>query len=206
MYNYSSDDVYCNNMDFAGKAYLRRRSKVSENKINFELAQDKEEVKIPQKIEEKEECFDFRESNDDFNEDELFGCVGGAKAPKLKRQRSTERLSISSLNHSLNSNSSDDDSEEERDHVPVPVKEAKPKIELKVDTNVVSLNLTSLKEAVIVSTGDPILCHNCEAVFSMFSKLSELDENRQVWLCEFCGFENIVNVDAEEIPRGSTVD
>lgn len=173
-------------MNFAGKAYLRKQEKFRDEAESTEEIKSAPEpqIKLNKLSVVKEEAL----------EDSIFN-------RKLKRQNSTERLSISSLNHSLNSNS-DSDSDEEMEM-------AKPdskKIEMKIDTNVVSLDLSSLKEAGNMATGDPIFCINCASAFNLYSRLSEVSSDVQIWVCEFCNAENQVNIDAEEIPRGEMMD
>ena len=188
-------------MNFAGKAYLRNKERQPESKAPLPPSSfSDEEVKlapIPSPAAKltsaalntiKEEAFE--ESH--FNH-------------KIKRQRSIECLSVSSLNHSLNSDSGSDCEDEELDSVPVPKPESK-KFEMKVDTNVVSLDLSSLKEAGNIATGDPVFCSSCASAFNLYSRMSETSDSTQVWCCEFCGIENVVNIEVEEIPRGQMMD
>ncbi|OMJ70059.1 hypothetical protein SteCoe_32061 [Stentor coeruleus] len=172
-------------MNFAGKAYIKKKQVIlppMPKKIEEEV---KEEVKIETK-------------------------PISQPIPTIKRNRSFEALSISSLNHSLNSDSGSgsgiEDEDEERDEVPEIPPPASKKIEMRIDTNVVSIELSSLKTAVIMATGDPVFCEQCKIAFNMYSRISEIDEFKQLWKCEFCGWENYVNIDAEEIPRGDMLD
>ena len=51
-----------------------------------------------------------------------------------------------------------------------------------VDTNVVSVALSTLNDGAPVHTGDAVLCTQCHAVFSHLSKVS----SEATWQCEFC--------------------
>jgi Sec23/Sec24 zinc finger/Sec23/Sec24 trunk domain len=167
-------------MFFAGKAYVKKSNP-------------------------KEAASEAKEINEE--EAKIEEAVFRGPARKIRRQKSTERLSISSLNHSLNSNSGSDsdDDEEKADQVPLELL-GKQKFEMHVDTNVVSLDLGSLKEAVVMATGDPIFCKKCSAAFNLYSRVNEINENQQLWICEFCSNGNEISIDTEEIPRGKMLD
>jgi hypothetical protein len=50
--------------------------------------------------------------------------------------------------------------------------------------------MSCLKETTIeLATGDPILCTKCQAMFNFFSLLT-VEEEKQVWVCEFCNQKN----------------
>lgn len=170
-------------MNFAGKAYIKKAQVIPPP------------VSMPMKLEDKEEV-------------KVSSIFISQPAPALKRNRSFEALSISSLNHSLNSDSGSDSEleAEERDEVPEIAPPVSNKIEMRIDTNVVSLELCSLKNAVVMATGDPVFCEQCKSAFNLYSTISEVDEVKQLWKCEFCGCENYVNIDVEEIPRGDMLD
>ena len=172
-------------MNFAGKAYVKRKNAP------------------PQPASEKVEIIQ-KKVLEEIKEQEVEESI---VKPRLRRQRSTERLSISSLNHSLNSNSASDDEdyEEERDEFLIE-KPLSQKYELKVDTNVVSLDLGSLKEAAVMATGDPVICKQCAGAFNLYSRITEVSEDSQNWVCEFCGACNQINIEVEEIPRGQMMD
>ncbi len=92
------------------------------------------------------------------------------------------------------------------------------------DTNIIAVKFNSLTEPSDVHTGDPVQCtnQNCAAILSHFSSVVEQKEGEsrkvscnharwrqdveccvcsvQVWACEFCGQENKVEVEAEEVP------
>ena len=91
-----------------------------------------------------------------------------------------------------------------------------------VDTNVISVKLKCLKEDAELAAGDPVFCEHCKAVFNMYSKLGEpKEENKleeikeeededdgvnnmenedQLWICEFCDHKNVISLEKEEIP------
>jgi hypothetical protein len=181
-------------MNFAGKAYLKKKpiipvpsAHLSEEKKSSELNAENLAV-----------LNDLPSSFPPVEKEEV------KQPPRLRRNRSFERLSYSSLNHSLHS-MSDDDEEEEADLV-LGLPDQRAKVEMKIDTNVVSLDLTSLKKEVVIATGDPIFCLNCKAIFNLYSGISEDEAGCQLWTCEFCSHLNPVDIDAEEVPRGQMVD
>jgi hypothetical protein len=76
----------------------------------------------------------------------------------------------------------------------------------KADANVITLSLGSLKEAAVPMTGDMISCSNpkCSAALSHLSALksdSDSDKSAKRWQCEFCGQENKIRVEPQEIPN-----
>lgn len=74
--------------------------------------------------------------------------------------------------------------------------EAKPK----VDTNVIEINLNCLRSTSSLATGDPIFCKRCEALLNASSVLTRSDTCLK-WVCEFCFYENELNIDEEEVPK-----
>lgn len=48
--------------------------------------------------------------------------------------------------------------------------------------------------------GDPVFCSNsqCKAIFNSGSKIVDKDGDQE-WKCEFCGANNTVHLDAEEV-------
>jgi len=87
----------------------------------------------------------------------------------------------------------------------------------KVDTNMISVKLGTLADhSMAYATGDPIVCRQCEAIFTITSKLSSPTttsttdtpepSDQQIWVCEFCGHHNHVFVEPEEIPQVESVD
>jgi hypothetical protein len=76
------------------------------------------------------------------------------------------------------------------------------KYEQEVDTNVLSLNLSVLKDQTQIATGDPVPCAQCKAIFNMHSKLEkDSTTQKQRWGCEFCGHSNEVMIEEEELPK-----
>jgi len=77
----------------------------------------------------------------------------------------------------------------------------------KADPNILALNLGSLSEdAVVLFTGDAVFCSDCMATLTRLSHLEPNAEGGQIWLCEYCGHPNRVDLVSEEIPEGETVD
>ena len=84
----------------------------------------------------------------------------------------------------------------------------------KVNTNVISINLGSLKDAADnIATGDPIICDSCKAILSkhdeLFKQYEDMkldDEDESIWICQFCNHINVIQIDDEEIPKAETVD
>ena len=68
-----------------------------------------------------------------------------------------------------------------------------------MDTNVAEICMDELAKDNVLATGEPIFCEGCNCVFNKFSKFSQEGDN-QLWVCEFCGTENTINIDEEEIP------
>jgi hypothetical protein len=76
------------------------------------------------------------------------------------------------------------------------------KYKQEVDTNVLSLDLTILKNKTEIATGDAIVCSKCKAIFNIHSKLNtDPASNEQTWICEFCSTLNKVSIEEEEIPK-----
>lgn len=82
------------------------------------------------------------------------------------------------------------------------------KFNQEVDTNVFSINMSTLKqggEGYEIASGDPIFCKQCNAAFNMHSKVEEVKrdegEPSQVWQCEFCLVKNDVFIEPEEMPK-----
>lgn len=70
----------------------------------------------------------------------------------------------------------------------------------KLDTNVVNIRLDVLANDSEVATGDPNFCSNCRALLNSHSVLTKTADNYE-WVCEFCGVQNDLMLDEEEIPR-----
>jgi len=65
-----------------------------------------------------------------------------------------------------------------------------------VDTNIVSFNLSVLKDKTTIATGDAIFCSKCKAILNAYSTIKE-----DIWVCEFCNNPNKVVLEEEEIPK-----
>lgn len=74
----------------------------------------------------------------------------------------------------------------------------------RADTNVVAIKFDQLTSPSNMHTGDPVVCSGCQAMLSHISKLTKDGEN-QVWICEFCGTLNAVDLMAEEIATQADV-
>jgi hypothetical protein len=71
-----------------------------------------------------------------------------------------------------------------------------------VNTNILSIDLGSLSKEVKLFTGDPIVCISCESIFNTHSVLQPINEDgMQLWVCDFCGTQNHVRVEPEELPQ-----
>ena len=72
------------------------------------------------------------------------------------------------------------------------------------DTNIICIGFSILKQDPknLIQNGDPILCCQCKVGFNCFSESSyKLPENARLWICEFCGFSNWLQIDENEIPK-----
>lgn len=82
------------------------------------------------------------------------------------------------------------------------------RFEQEIDTNVFSINMSTLKHGSELATGDPIFCKTCNAAFNVFSKYEEVKvegEEQQVWTCEFCNTKNTIMLEPEEVPKSKEV-
>eukprot|EP00826_Nyctotherus_ovalis_P001723 TRINITY_DN102_c0_g1_i1.p1 TRINITY_DN102_c0_g1~~TRINITY_DN102_c0_g1_i1.p1 ORF type:complete len:608 (-),score=168.84 TRINITY_DN102_c0_g1_i1:19-1842(-) len=70
-----------------------------------------------------------------------------------------------------------------------------------IDTNVVGLNFSVLKDKTAVATGDPVFCAECKAMLNAHSKLTKNEAGKQIWNCEFCLNANEVQMEEEELPK-----
>lgn len=75
--------------------------------------------------------------------------------------------------------------------------------EYEPDTNVVTIKFDKLKDVNKMQAGDPIKCQNCDAYLSNLSKVEGDDD--KLWKCEFCSFENHLQIENEEIPTNDDV-
>ncbi|XP_065179565.1 uncharacterized protein LOC135810028 [Sycon ciliatum] len=78
----------------------------------------------------------------------------------------------------------------------------------RADTNVIAIKFNQLTEPSKMHTGEVVTCTCCRAVLSHFSRLTP-DETRgedaKIWVCEFCGEENSVDISEEEVPKKEDV-
>ncbi|KAL5473515.1 hypothetical protein EMCRGX_G028006 [Ephydatia muelleri] len=77
----------------------------------------------------------------------------------------------------------------------------------RADTNVLCVKFNKLTEPSNVHAGDAVTCanSNCTAVLSFVSKVTTpvadgSDQGNKVWVCEFCGTKNSIDIVPEEIP------
>eukprot|EP01022_Parablepharisma_sp_SALTPOND_P016535 TRINITY_DN244_c0_g2_i1.p1 TRINITY_DN244_c0_g2~~TRINITY_DN244_c0_g2_i1.p1 ORF type:complete len:670 (+),score=77.61 TRINITY_DN244_c0_g2_i1:945-2954(+) len=69
-----------------------------------------------------------------------------------------------------------------------------------IDTNVISVKAENLGDQIVYATGDPFYCSNCKAIFNSFSQ-----PVAEKWKCEFCGQENLLDLEKEEYPKSNYV-
>jgi hypothetical protein len=79
------------------------------------------------------------------------------------------------------------------------------KFRQEVDANVFRIGFSTLLDKAEIATGDPNFCKTCNAVFNKFSKLKPVDEDSQIWKCEFCLTENLVSIEEGEQPQSNAV-
>jgi hypothetical protein len=68
-----------------------------------------------------------------------------------------------------------------------------------ITSNIFEICFEELKTPQTISTGDGTQCKACKAFFSVYSKLTPN------WVCEYCGTENIIKLDSEEIPQKNKI-
>jgi len=69
----------------------------------------------------------------------------------------------------------------------------------------VALSLGTLSEGAQIFTGEAIFCSNCQASYNFYSTII-VENDQQLWQCEFCNTKNNVMIDKEEIPTVDTID
>lgn len=72
------------------------------------------------------------------------------------------------------------------------------------DTNIICIGFSILKQdpKSLIQNGDPILCSNCKVGFNCYSEsIRKESQNTRLWICEFCGFNNSLQIDDNEIPK-----
>ncbi|GFR80858.1 type A von Willebrand factor domain-containing protein [Elysia marginata] len=76
----------------------------------------------------------------------------------------------------------------------------------KTDGNVVLIPLRDLANDPNLVTGDPITCKGCQVVLTSTATLVTVGETSS-WTCEFCGYKTTdLNISADEIPKGDSID
>lgn len=71
------------------------------------------------------------------------------------------------------------------------------------DTNIICIGFSILKQdpKSLIQNGDPILCSNCKVGFNCHSKSEYLESKKaRLWICEFCGHQNFLQIDENEVP------
>ena len=79
------------------------------------------------------------------------------------------------------------------------------------NTNVIGLELGKLGESATVATGDANFCEGCKSMFNSLSVIEEekeikINDGRKKWNCEFCGHQNMIHIEDEEMPKEDTID
>ncbi len=91
------------------------------------------------------------------------------------------------------------------------------RIKEEIDTNVVAIDFKILEQDAQLAAGEPQICEECNALFSVHSKLEDKDvkmeegkeelsdDDDQLWICEYCSHRNVVNLEKPEIPTADTI-
>lgn len=91
------------------------------------------------------------------------------------------------------------------------------KFKQEIDTNVFKIAFNTLSTNAEIATGDPIFCKKCNAIFNVNSKFEERklepqqndeimqDDEKQIWVCEFCNTANDVCIEEGEQPATKAV-
>ncbi|XP_048768214.1 circularly permutated Ras protein 1-like [Ostrea edulis] len=74
----------------------------------------------------------------------------------------------------------------------------------RADTNIISIDFKKIIAPSNMHTGDPVHCTSCDVILSSLSKITTR-EDQKMWHCEFCGTDNELDVEEEEIPRNNDV-
>jgi t-SNARE complex subunit (syntaxin) len=93
-----------------------------------------------------------------------------------ERNRSMESVSSDELDGELNLSCDEDEAERQRVFVSQrKAQRKKParKFRQEIDTNVIKINLNTLKTNAEIATGDPIFCKKCNAIFNANSKVDD---------------------------------
>ena len=67
------------------------------------------------------------------------------------------------------------------------------------ETNIIELSLSCLKNETSIATGEAIFCNYCKSILNSLSILNK-SNNRCIWVCEFCDYENTLELEEKEIP------
>mmetsp|Transcript_82 Transcript_82/g.140 ORF Transcript_82/g.140 Transcript_82/m.140 type:complete len:582 (-) Transcript_82:41-1786(-) len=73
-----------------------------------------------------------------------------------------------------------------------------------IAANVVEISLDCLQKETEIATGDPTLCKECSSLLNSFSQLKKQDSG-YLWVCEFCGTQNLLDLEEGEIPSNPEV-
>ncbi|XP_061176776.1 circularly permutated Ras protein 1-like [Saccostrea echinata] len=74
----------------------------------------------------------------------------------------------------------------------------------RADTNIISIDFKKIIAPSNMHTGDPVHCTSCDVILSSLSKITSR-EDKKIWNCEFCGTENELDIEEEEIPGTNDV-
>ncbi|XP_062566658.1 circularly permutated Ras protein 1-like [Saccostrea cucullata] len=85
-----------------------------------------------------------------------------------------------------------------------PESEQQGKRHRRADTNIISIDFQKIIAPSNMHTGDPVHCTSCDVILSSLSKITS-KENKKIWVCEFCGTENELDIEEEEIPGSNDV-
>lgn len=151
------------------------------------------EIAMDDLLEEGEEDSLFSESN--IPSTSLFRPSTRSAPPVIRAPRSAPAATSSTTTSTTTSTA----------------QEKKKKKAKKANVNVVSVNLKTLDQATTISTGDAVLCSNCQAGFNIHSVSTEATEAegspaKRLWKCEFCEYENQIDLAPEEMPTADAID
>ena len=82
------------------------------------------------------------------------------------------------------------------------------KDKLKDETNInifTFQNESILKEIPLISD-IPKRCEKCKSILNKYSKLNNIENNKYEWICEFCYFKNIIEIEKDLIPKTSIIE
>ncbi|CDW86904.1 type a von willebrand factor domain-containing protein [Stylonychia lemnae] len=142
------------------------------------------------------------------------------------RNRSIEMVHSDDLEGALNLSDCDDNAQESRSKQARQRKRPARIFKQEVDTNVFNISMQTLKKDSELATGDPVFCKQCNACFNFYSQVTQQAKEMikvqnyeeevkgdevyeqsvpQIWICEFCNFENKVDFETEELPKSNQV-